>query len=306
MVPALRSDRAFLPVIIMGVLLALSFAGGVQGEILPSELSRGGWRMEGSPARFVPDNLHTHINGEAELYFPYGFKEAWSAFFVSSKNKGSSAGVAVDLFLMASPLDAFGIYSRYRSPDAQALAVGAGGTLSDSQILFWKGAYFVRLSVSGDMEVEHTRFKAMAEELAGRIPGEAVPPPETGLLRIPGLVPRSERYDAPAVLGYRFFGSGLSADATLNGNTVKVFILLSPPPKAAAAFDDYAAYLRQKGPDPVITEGGGARTLRAVDPLYKAVAVRAEGGRVFGIIRLPDGESGEEMLRDLAVRMKTP
>lgn len=275
------------------------------GDIIPSELFGGKWRIDGKVADYTQENLHTYINGEAELYFPYGFKVLESAFFVPS-GSAKTDGVAVDLFLMGSPLDAFGIYSRYRSPDAEPLKVGVDGIFTDSQIMLCKGSYFVRLSLSGDIQVDRNQFTAMAGEVARAISGSAQLPPEISLLQIPQLVPRSERYDASGLLGYRFLGGGLSADIALQGKPAKAFIVLAPSPKATgAAFDDYVAYLKGKEAAATVKDEDGSKTLTANDPLYKSVVVRLKDGHLFGIIRLPEGESGLRQLEDLASRLKT-
>jgi hypothetical protein len=290
--------------VISAVIILSIMERGACGDIIPSGLSGGKWRIDGKVARYTQENLHTYINGEAELYFPYGFKVLESAFFVPS-GSDKTDGVAVDLFLMGSPLDAFGIYSRYRSPDAEPLKVGADGIFSDGQIMFCKGLYFIKLSLSGDVQVDRNQFTAMAQEVGRLIPGKAEIPPEISLLQIPQLMPRSERFDASGLLGYRFLGGGISADAALGEKPVKIFIVLAPSPKAAAsAFDDYVAYLKGKEATATVKEEGGAKTLTAVDPLYKSVVVQLKDGHLFGVIRLPEGESGIGLLEDIASRLK--
>jgi hypothetical protein len=252
--------------------------------VLPSPGFSREWAIDGNIDHYTKDNLYTYINGEAELYMPSGFSAAESAIYKKSGN--SKAALVADVFLMGSLIDAFGIYSYYRNPDAEVINIGGGGFIDESQLMFYKGKYFVRLSASGD-NPERAVFRACAEAIAKNIPGKTDPPEELALLNVPGVIPRTEKYTAQSLLGYAFFKRGLTADAMLSGKKVRLFVVLGESTQdAEGALEKYTAYLNEKGGKPRIEKNAEGVALVAQDPLYKGVLVRQSGSYIFGIINL--------------------
>ena len=126
------------------------------------------------------------------------------------------------------------------------------------------------------------------EAIAKKIPGKSAPPDELALLKVPGIVPGTEKYTAQSVLGYAFFKKGLTADGTLSGRPIKAFVILDKSAKEATdTFNKYFAYLKERGGKPQLNKNSnGVITLVGRDPLYKGVLVRRSGGYVFGIMGL--------------------
>jgi hypothetical protein len=264
---------------------ANSCASAELEKMLPSTGFSKGWAMNGKSTTYTKETLYTYIDGEAELYMPYGFSTLVSVLY--TKQGDSGAALVVDIFQMGSIIDAFGIYSYYRNPDAEKISIGGGGFIDESQLMFYKDRYFVRLSASGD-NPEGDVFISCAQAVANKIPGKSAPPDELALLKVPGIVSGTEKYTAQSVLGYAFFKKGLTADGALSGQPIKAFIILDKSVKdATETFNKYFSYLKEKGGKPQLNKGTkGAVTLVGRDPLYKGVLVRRSGGYVFGITNL--------------------
>ena len=272
-------------------------AGNMEA-LLPPPGFTDGWVAEGKAETFSPDTLYTHINGEAELYMPYGFQAL--AFRLYSSAKDNKCAIAVDIYRMGSPLDTFGIYSNYRSPEAEPLKTGAGGFITDTQLMFYQDRYFIQISASGTVTPERKVFEACARAISGKLPkGEA--PEELKLLQSSRITPRTEKYIAESVLGYVFFKRGLTAEATFEGKPVKVFVILNDSPAAAtASLDGYTAYLRKAGIEPKITKTGETITLTTRDPLYKGLILRQSGKYLFGASSLDNPEKGIALIEGLS------
>jgi hypothetical protein len=264
---------------------ALCASDGPLEKMLPSSDFAKGWAIDGEITTYTKDTLYTYINGEAELYVPYGFSTLVSALF--TKQGDSGAALVVDIFQMSSNIDAFGIYSYYRNSEAEKINIGGSGFIDESQLMFHKNRYFVRLSASGD-NPERNVFISCAEAIEKNIPGTSAEPDEMTLLKVPGIVPGSEKYTAQSVLGYAFFKKGLTADGTLSGRPIKAFVILDKSAEdATETFNKYFAYLKEKGGKPQLNKSTkGVVTLVARDPLYKGVLVRRSGRYVFGITNL--------------------
>jgi len=307
----LLMKRGAIPRIFAGILLGAVLLSGLLPahaaepaavtSLLPSPGFSAGWITDGKKETFGPENLYQHIDGEAELFIPYGFEALAFSLYVLEKDPNTA--LAVDIYRMRSPLDAYGIYSNYRNPDADDINVGAEGFTGDTQLMFYQDRYFVEITASGTGAPDRKVFAACARAIAAKLPGPAAKPKEIALLNDPQIAARTEKYIAESVLGYAFFKRGLTAEASVKGKKAKAFVVINDSPTAAAlAFDAYVAYLRKAGVEPKITGEKVAATVLAKDPLYKALALRRSGPYLFGVINAEAPETGLPLLDALAAK----
>ncbi len=263
-----------------------SAAEGPIENFLPVSGFSKGWVLPGQIRHYNPGNLYTYINGEAELFLPYGFDVLASAFY----GRGSdTSGIVADIYRMGSRIDAFGIYSYYRDPEAEKVKLGGEGFVEDSQLMFYKDRYFVRLSVSGTLAGPRDALIMFAKEIDRKLPGASLPPGEIALIGIPGVNPESIRYTARSVLGYAFFQKGLTADIEVNGNMAKAFIILNGSvDHSRTVFAGYVEYLEKSGVKIDSRPAGNSASLAVNDPLYKGTYIRVSGPYLLGVTRLHD------------------
>ncbi len=298
--PATRL-RAILIICLMWVspVFGAPPAVGIETLLPPAGFLKG-WTMEGKAEIYTPETLYKHINGEAELYLPYGFESLAFALYV--KGGDQQAAIAVDVYRMKSLLDAFGIYSNYRDPDAASVKIGVEGFVTDSQLMFYQDRYFVQLSSSGSGAPGRDAFLACGEAIVKKLPGPPSPPGELTLLKVPNIARGTQKYVAVSLLGYKFFGRGMTGQAMLDGKTVKVFAVLNDSENSAGvAFEQYVAYLKQAGIEPQITRTKDRVTLAGRDPLYKGVVVRQQGPYLFGATNVEDPAKGLSLLDQWAM-----
>jgi hypothetical protein len=225
-----------------------------------------------------------------------------TATYMNRKN--SEVWIVADLYRMASPLDAFGIYSNYRKADAASVTVGAGGFVSSSQLMFYQDRYFVRLQVTGATSLGEDVFLACARSVSEKLPFNAKPVGEIEAMKIPGIVPKTERYIAKSLLGYAFFRQGIIADALLEGELVQVFLVPEDSVSAArAAFDHYRSYLKAEGKNIQLQEGRDYVSIKAVDPLYGGVFVEQSDRYIIGAVRLKEPSSATRLIEQLRKRL---
>jgi len=277
-------------------------ADGSMENLLPAYGCAQGWALMDKVALFDKDTLFDHINGEAELYFPYGFDMLASATYMNRKN--SEVWIVADVYRMASVLDAFGIYSNYRKADAASVTVGAEGFVSSSQLMFYQDRYFVRLQVTGATSLGQDVFFACARSVSEKLPLNAMPAVELDALKIPSIVPKTERYIAKSLLGYAFFRRGIIADALLPGERVQVFLVTEGSVSAAReAFDGYRSYLEAEGKDIRLQEKRNYVSIEAVDPLYGGVFVEQSGRYIIGVVRLKEPSAARKIIEQLRERL---
>jgi hypothetical protein len=271
-------------------------------SILPAGGCGEGWVMEEKPGSFTVDTLFDHINGEAELYFPYGFDTLATARYAKKATSGSP--FVADVYRMGSLLDAFGIWSNYRKAEAPACNVGADCFRSSSQLLFYQDRYFVRLQATDTPPPGQDVFLACGRAISAKLPPDKNRPAELDILNVPGIAPKTERYIAQSVLGYPFFRRGMTADAVIGGERTQVFVVIEDSAAAARkAFDEYHTSLKASGTILTSTESDGRPVIAANDPLYKGVYIEQSGRYLIGAIRLKDPSTAKPLVEELRARL---
>ena len=266
--------------------------------ILPAGGCAEGWVMDGKPALFTEETLFDHINGEAELYFPYGFDALATARYNKKDAPGSE--VMADVYRMGSLLDAFGIWSNYRKADAPGCNLGADCVLSSSQMLFYQDRYFIRLQATGTPTPGQHVFMACGRALSRNLPPGKGRPGELEIFHVNDIVPKTERYLPQSVLGYPFFRRGMTAEANLNGERAQVFVVFEDSAAAARkAFDQYRASLKEEGRTATLTGKEGRFSLEGNDPLYGKVIVELSGRYLIGAIRMKDVSAARPLIEEL-------
>lgn len=271
-------------------------------KVLPSPACADGWVMEENVTLYTQDTLFDRIDGEAELYFPYGFKLLASARYQSRKNPLHA--VEADVYRMGSLIDAFGIYANYRRSDDTEVALGARAFISPSQLLFYQDKFFVRLQATGTSVIQQEVFLSCARSISQNLPHDQGRPEELDAFAIAAVVKNSERYIARSLLGYRFLRRGIVAEAVLKGEQVKVFVVPEESRDAArGAFDQYRSYLGASGNDVQVTESRKGASFTAVDPLYKNVFVRHSDRYLIGVVGFREVSGAELLAEQLQKRL---
>ncbi len=83
--------------------------------IMPVPACAEGWTLDGKVTFYDKETLFDRIDGESELYFPYGFQMLAYARYQNRQNP--MIAIDADVYKMGSLLDAFGIFANYRRKD---------------------------------------------------------------------------------------------------------------------------------------------------------------------------------------------
>jgi hypothetical protein len=296
------SSLVFVYLILFFLLLPLiaeSAPGESVEKLLPTPGFAESWVMKEKIITYTEKDLYKYINGEAELYYPYGFKALATTVYVRTDNPDT--GIVADIYEMGSPIDAYGIYSRYRDPDEELVSIGTEGFVNESQLLFSKDRYFVRLSPTGTVTMEKSIFLTCAQS---RIPGDSSPRKVLDIIKVPDIIPKTETYIVQGVLGYAFFKKGLTADAKLDNNVIRIFVVLEDSPESSGrAFDEYKAYLEKSGAEFSVSKDSTFPTIIARDPLYKGLVLMHAGNYLLGAAKLTDPASAIPMIKKIQSRI---
>ncbi|HXX34423.1 MAG TPA: DUF6599 family protein [Thermodesulfobacteriota bacterium] len=238
----------------------------------------GGWKRSAEIQTFSPKTLYEYIDGAADLYLMYDFQALKVAEYQNEK-RGS---VTIDVYFHKIPIQAFGIYSQERLPDADFIDVGAQGYVENNALNFLIGPYYVKISSyntgAEDREILLTFARKMAEGLGekGSLPTVLSAFPEEGKKE------HSEKFINKNFLGYPFLHSALTANYELSGAKFKLFIIESDPIECKGMIQKY---LQQIG-SPAREVVEGRYTLR--DPYQGEIDLDWQGKYIWGTVNISE------------------
>ena len=274
-------------------------------SLLPRKLPEG-WRQIGSPQVYNQKNLFNRINGQAELFFKYGFQK--SVFTIYQNKNNSKDQIELDLYDMGNVLQAFGIFSRFRSEDRPA-GVGLESYVEDTSLLFYKGRYFVMLYAT---EADPSLLKRMAMTISSSITDSLPAPKEIDYFPKDGLKPGSIEYYPEGLLGYQFFKRGFQG-VYIQKNQDKVqgkaegedkeyhlfLVIFKDPKDAEDALKTYRDSLSKRGKvDSTTPARFGPNSLRGEDPNRGKVIIAAKGFYLAGITGFDSVGYAETLLEE--------
>jgi len=238
-----------------------------------------GWSKDGQPGTYDPETLYEYINGAADLYITYDFRE----LLTMNYEKGEDKGLAVDIYRHDTPRNGFGIYSRERPTEGNFVSIGTEGYYDQGILNFVKGRYYVKLAGFYLEEEDKSLLTRIAEEVAGRIEDEAGFPKPVICFPDSGKIAHTERYTAVDFLGHAFLHSAYSAEYEVQDESLTLFILEGDDEEDASKMvESYLKLARDKGRE--IAEPGAY--YRFEDPYYSSggsMNLKQGGKYVWGL-----------------------
>jgi hypothetical protein len=277
--------------------IAVSPAGAADSgdPVLGAIAAKGEWKLLEPVRSFGPDNLYEEIDGEAELVLPYGMVRMTVAVLGRTARPGSE--VRLEMYRMASPRDAYGIWSQYRYPDQEVLPIPpTEAIVSDTSADFFRGETFVRIrSKPGDGS--RSEVVGISSEIVALLAGSGSPPEEARALSdLQGRVSGSILYQKRAMLGYECLAPGFEAKFSTASSSGHYLLL---PPAADGGAGRKARLARE------------LPAYREVHPnLFNAripsgnVWMTAEGGCVLAVAGKIPRDQAEPLLSSFARRVR--
>ena len=281
--------------LLLGVAIPPAGAADSGDPVLGALAAKGEWKLLEPVRTFGPDNLYEEIDGEAELVLPYGMDRLTVAVLGRTARPGSE--VRLELFRMASPRDAYGIWSQYRYPDQEVLRVPPSEAIvSDTSADFFRGETFVRVrSKPGDGS--RNDVIGISSEIVALLAGSGAPPEEARALDgLPGRISGSILYQKRAMLGYECLAPGFEAKFSTASSSGHYLLL---PPAADGGAERKVRFARElPGYREVHATLSGARIPSG------NVWITPEGGCVLAVAGKISREEAEPLLSSFAGRLQ--
>jgi hypothetical protein len=242
------------------------------GLTLPDEVA--GWTAAGPVDRWDTETIFDYIDGHAEVYLAYGMRGCASRRYTGPEGEPD---LIVDVFELASPEDAFGVFTHDRS--GEPVDVGRDARYRWGWLSFWQGPYFVSVTAEADTERARAAVLELGETIAASLPEGGDRPAIVDALPPEGLEVESVRYlHHPTVLNAHVwlgldnpFGLDVDTPAALGRYAVdagEAFVLIVDYPDATRARAAVASSMPAAAGDgdAVETQAGWVAWTRADSP----------------------------------------
>jgi hypothetical protein len=234
----MKYSRSVIAALLLAVIAGTSAHSGdiTPPGLLPADNEISGWKLDGEPLIYGPQDLWEYIDGQAETFLMYDFREVAAQHYLDP----SGLEIKVEIYEHGSPLMAFGIYSQFRSPDVEYLEIGNEAFGDEYSIHFWKGRFYVEIYAYEEGEKISEAMKEFAETVAGKIPDGGREPAEVFLFPRGGLIEKSVTFVNEGVMGSGKLPPAFTGDYSIGEEKGKLYIFpLESVDAAAEAFNWY-------------------------------------------------------------------
>jgi hypothetical protein len=263
-----------------------------------------GWELARPVDTYDKESIFDYINGAAELYFAYDFRCVAAAEY-----QNGETSIIIDLYDMADPEGAFGIYSLNRYEGANYVEIGNEGILTGNALDFWKGRYFCKVYAFDMDEKYQSDVVNFGSKLALNIEEAGSKPDILSQLPANGMMPRTAMFfirklgldnihyiTEENVLNLGDKTKGAVAKYQLNGNVFQIFIVeYTSHKEAETAFQKYSTYLDEKGKT-VAIEPEGYKKAKIFETNGKLDFVGFREQRLFGFWDVETLETAKSIL----------
>lgn len=250
-----------------------------------------GMEIKDSPDTYFPESLFEYINGAAEIYLSYDFKELIVAEFADDDNSDS---VVVEIYDMGNHKNAFGIYSAERYPDSNFINLGTQGYLEEGALNFLVGSYYAKLFCYDCEGRSEQWLRTFADKMVNRVESKAGFPTLLKTFPQEGLIPNTEKFILRNVMGYKFLHDGYISSYKKDDIDFDCFLIEGKDAEEAAEM--LKKFLDAKGADSVQKATSG---FRIKDRYYHNIYIAQVDHILCGVMKIPDDHSelGENYLQ---------
>jgi hypothetical protein len=155
-------------------------------RLLPAEVS--GWNRSAADRLYTRATISQYLKNEAGAYLAYGFRRLLVREYLGAPG----ASLVVEVYDMSTAADAYGVFSC--GPDGEETPVGKDAVYTGGLLRFWKGPFFVRLTVKGEYAGTRPFLLGLGAKIAAAIAEEGTRPAILACLPQEELEKRSVRY----------------------------------------------------------------------------------------------------------------
>jgi len=294
-------QKSLLSLFCLTIVNSALYAATLSG-VVPRSDELKGFSMIEEPMYYTTDNLWDYIDGAAPSYLAYGFKEVVTFILM---NDTDSTEFVVDIYDMADSLNAFGMFSIEKAPDAPAVAIGSEAFHGGNTLYFWQDHYYVKLIAYDESEQTASSLTCIGKILSRKLPQQGSMPSLFGLFPQKNRQSGSARYMARDVLGQEYLTHGYRLAYNLP-NDQEYFIFLiqaANETEAQSNLTRYHDYIKKVGEvtDEEVALGDSA--FAGTENYYGSIMLVRKGKNLIGVFGQPERSAAEAIVRSMCQQL---
>jgi hypothetical protein len=135
-------------------------------RLLPLDGELIDWNISDSVKVFKGDELYNYIDGGAEVFMEYGFKQVAAASYLDKNNNQ----MQVEIYEMSDIAAAYGAYSFYLNGKGKALKEVTDGVFLDYYAVFWKSNMLTVISLTTPNDSLMHAVEGLAKMISVKMP----------------------------------------------------------------------------------------------------------------------------------------
>lgn len=252
--------------------------GGDLSRYLPENMQDIQLVRDSEIRSYDENSLWEYIDGDAEIYLIYEFREAASTYYTKDETE-----LTIDLYRFVNPLHAYGLYSRLRPENGEIIRLGAEGFTSPMLLNFTKGEFVVRIfGYDESMETEMLMLN-LAEKVEKLLPGEAAKPKEFAIFPDSGKITNTDDFYSELFLGQKFLTEVFSFDYQVGEDTVTLFMAHDSTGEKYLQWRDYAEKVKSKSDVPKDIPFVTDYSFKMNDSYYGEIIVGLKNNKLVGM-----------------------
>jgi len=176
--------------------------------------------LQKPPAFYDATNLFEYMDGAGDIFVQYGVRS-----LMHGELHSGAVDITLDVFDMASPDRAFGIYASERAPDEPWITIGAEGYANKGALNFVEGNYYIKLLGFG--EGADPLLASVAHQVEQRLGSNSALPAILASLPAKSLMAHSATYIPTDPLGHAWLGPAYQASYKSGDHESKLLITLA-------------------------------------------------------------------------------
>jgi hypothetical protein len=204
-------------------------------EPLPEKFAAVGAERSTDVSTYSPDSLWQYIDGGADQYLDYGFREVKTAEY-----RLGNEDIVVDVFEFSDATNAYGLYSVLRPEEPDIIDIGVEGYVAPASVEFVKANRLVRLVAFDESNQTRLLLVGIAKIIAESIEGTADKPPAFNLFPIPYRIASTDKYIAKTFLGHAELTKFYTQDYGVGTEAVTLFLTLDDAANKFQKWSDIA------------------------------------------------------------------
>ena len=239
-------------------IIDIPFAQDSLTEFLPDSVD--GWMAAEAPRIYNRENLFDYIDGGAELYLAYDFRQLAVQTYLPEKNDSAeNKSIIAEIWQMNSPADAYGVYSL--DQEEKSVDLGQEGVYGHGLLRFWKDKYFVRILGLEDnlkeiiLELgskidERIKKEGKLPELVSQLPLDSLVPGSIHFFHKQIILRNLHFFPAQNVLRLNEETNCVLADYSAGKDSLRLLLIQYPDTRMAEEIEDSlkAIYVQERFP----------------------------------------------------------